>query len=197
MFEIKTTPILILSTPRSGSSALGKYIKTLCEKDIPYFLEPDYSGQQGVNNFRNEFYRSKDFILKCHLINLHKYGGSISTYLLQHAYKIRIRRNDVVKQIASYYIANVRNKKWHFTNKEELNLTDYIPINFNLLKSYIMFIKYSNKILDTTNINFDLDLYYEDLPDLDSTGFYITPPPKNYDELLDIIQKSYNGGLKG
>jgi LPS sulfotransferase NodH len=191
MFTITKTPVLILSTPRSGSTALGAYIKSLCKKDIYYFQEPDYYGQPEINNFKKYFYSnpSKNFILKCHFINLHRYGTDVSPYLLDNAYKIRIRRKDFVKQIASFYIAKKRDHRWHFENAEQLNFVDTIPINTLHIKQYITYIKDANYKLDHASVNFDLDLYYEDLPDINDAGYYIAPKPDNYNELLATIQE--------
>jgi LPS sulfotransferase NodH len=189
MFKINKTPILILATPRTGSSVLGAYIKSVFKKDIPYFQEPDYSGQEEINEFRNYFNHSKDFILKCHFIHLDRYGTDISDYLLREAYKIRIRRKDFVKQVASLYIAEERNNYWHFRNTEQLNLVDTVLIDTAKIKQSISYLKYANYRLDCAPVNFDLDLYYEDLPIINDAGYYIVPKPSNYNELLDIIKK--------
>jgi LPS sulfotransferase NodH len=189
MFTVTKTPILILATPRTGSTVLGAYIKSLCEKDIPYFQEPDYSGQAEIDKFKEYFNQSKDFILKCHFIYLHRYGTDVSEYLLDNAYKIRIRRKDFVKQVASFCIADARNNRWHFQQVDQLNFIDTIPINTTKIKQHIAFLKYANYKLDHASINFDLDLYYEDLPTINNAGYYIAPKPSNYSELLATITK--------
>ena len=190
MFTITKTPILILSTPRTGSTVLGSYIKSLYGKDIPYIVEPDYSGQAELNCFYKYFNNfSKQFILKCHYINLDRYDTDIINYLMNESFKIRIRRKDFVKQFASLYIAISRNKLWHFRNTQELNLVDTIDIDITTIKQYIPYLKRANYELDRSLINFDLDLYYEDLPTIDNTGYYITPKPANYDELLATIKE--------
>jgi LPS sulfotransferase NodH len=189
MFTITKTPVLILSTPRTGSTVLGAYIKSLCEKDICYFQEPDYSGQLEIDKFKEYVNHSKNFILKCHFIYLHRYGTDISQYLLDNAYKIRIRRKDFVKQIASFYVAKTRNHRWHFQNAEQLNFVDTIPINIMHIKQYITYLKYANYKLDYAPVKFDLDLYYEDLPAINDVGYYIAPKPDNYNELLATIQE--------
>ena len=189
MFTITKTPILILSSPRTGSTVLTAYIKSMCEKDIGYFQEPDYYGQLEIDKFKEYFNHSKNFILKCHFMYLHRYGTTVSEYLLDNAYKIRIRRKDFVKQVASLYIARTRNNQFHYQNKEELNFVDTISINTRHINQYIMYLKTTNYKLDHASVNFDLDLYYEDLPAINDAGFYIAPKPANYDELLDTITK--------
>jgi len=189
MFAITKTPILILATPRTGSTVLGAYIKSLCEKDIPYFQEPDYSGQEKINEFKEYFDQSKDFILKCHFIYLHRYGIDVPKYLLDNAYKIRIRRKDFVKQVASFCIADARNNRWHFQHEEQLNFVDTVPINTNKIKQHIAFLKYANYKLDHAPVSVDLDLFYEDLPAISNAGYYIAPKPSNYEELLATIKE--------
>jgi LPS sulfotransferase NodH len=189
MFIITKTPILILSSPRTGSTVLTAYIKSMCEKDIGYFQEPDYHGQPEIDKFNKYFVNSKNFILKCHFIHLHRYGTTVSEYLLDNAYKIRIRRKDFVKQIASFYIARARNNCWHYQNNETINLVDTISINTTYIKQYIIYLKNANYKLEHASVNFDLDLYYEDLPAINNAGYYIAPKPVNYDELLDTITK--------
>jgi LPS sulfotransferase NodH len=189
MFTITKTPILILATPRTGSTVLGAYIKSLCKTDIPYFQEPDYLGQLEIDKFKEYFDQSKDFILKCHFIYLHRYGTDVSKYLLDNAYKIRIRRKDFVKQVASFCIASERNNRWHFQNAEQLNFVDTIPINTSKIKQHIAFLKYANYKLDHAPVDFDLDLFYEDLPAINDAGYYIAPKPSNYSKLLDTIKE--------
>lgn len=188
MYKITKTPVLILSTPRTGSTVLGMYIKSICEHpDTLYWPEPDDTGH--LDKFLRYFKYSKYFILKTHYINLHRYGTDVVDYLLDEPYKIRIRRKDFIKQIASLHTAIVRNKGYHFRDKDQLNLVDTIPIDVEHIQTHIDYLKDANAMLDNAPINFDLDLYYEDLPEINDSGFYITPKPSNYDELLDTIKK--------
>ena len=187
-YKITKTPVLILSTPRTGSTVLGMYIKSICENtDIVYWSEPDDTND--LSKFLKFFQYSKYFILKTHYINLHRYGTDVVDYLLNETYKIRIRRKDFVKQVASLHIAIVRNNGYHFRNKDQLNLVDTIPIDIAHIQKHIDYLKNANSLLDTAPVKFDLDLYYEDLPEINDSGFYITPKPSNYSELLDTIKK--------
>jgi hypothetical protein len=185
---ITKTPILILASPRTGSTVLGEYIKTLCNKNLRYFIEPDYQGPKAVEEFELFSKQSKDFIIKCHLINLLEYDTSVSSYLLEESFKIRIKRKNIVKQVASMYIAHKRNLKWHYS-KEELGLVDSVHIDRLHIQNCIHYIANANKILDDAPYVFDMDLSYEDLPTIRCNNYCTTPKPKNYDELLDVIQQ--------
>jgi LPS sulfotransferase NodH len=184
MFNITKTPILILSSPRTGSTVLGSHLRTLY--DVPYFREPDQHGDEQMTDFRNYFSQSKNFILKCHHIYLNRYGSDATKYLIENAYKIRIRRKNIVEQIASYYVA-IQRVKFGFTHKNELNLVDTVDIDIMKIKKHIFYINYANLVLNSSTINFDLDLYYEDLPKINDAGYYVVPKPTNYNELLSII----------
>ena len=189
MFTITKTPILIISSPRTGSSVLGSYIQKLCSKDIRYFREPDYNGVQGMEEFYHYFSQSKDLILKFHYMHLDRYRTDITDYLLSNAYKIRIRRRNFINQVASIYIAMARGKKWHFKKNDQLTLVDSIPIDLEIIKKYISYMASANDKLNSAPINFDLDLFYEDLPKMTDDDYYIVPKPSNYDEILDTIAK--------
>ena len=185
---ITKTPILILASPRTGSTVLGEYIKTLCNKNLRYFIEPEYEGPRAVKEFESFCKQSKEFIIKCHLVNLSKYDTSVSSYLLENSFKIRIKRKNFVKQVASLYIAHKRNLKWHYST-HELGLVYLIPIDTLHIQKCIHYIANANEILDNAPYVFDMDLIYEDLPPIYNNNYCITPKPKNYDKLLDVIQQ--------
>lgn len=188
MNPITRTPIFIFSAPRTGSTVLGTYIKTLCNKELPYFIEPDYKGPQAIKEFQSFCKQSDDFIVKIHLMNLSAYDTWVSSYLLQDAFKIRIKRKNFVKQVASLYIAKKRNFKFHYS-KHELGFLDSIDIDKQLIQRLITFISNANSVLDNASYVFDMDLTYEDLPQIQNDNYCITPKPENYNELLDAIQQ--------
>jgi hypothetical protein len=107
-------------------------------------------------------------------------------YMLSEAYRIRIRRKDLVKQVTSFYIAQARGNKWHFKNNIQLN--DTITIDPIRINDTIKFIKETNKNLDNCSITFDEDIWYEDLLNIDMTGFHRTPEPINYNEIIAAVE---------
>lgn len=187
-FYITKPTTLILSSPRTGSTMLGEYVKTCSVyPGARYFIEPSYTGK--LEEFQKYFAISKLFVLKAHYSHLDQYGTDIVEYLLKHAFLIRIRRRDIVKQIASFYIAQARQFKWHFTQPEELAMNDIVPIKHNNLASTVEEIFEFNNAIDSSTIKFDLDLYYEDLPKIQNTKYFLTPQPQNYQELLAEVEK--------
>jgi hypothetical protein len=190
MFEITKRPIVILSAPRTGSSILTAYIHKLCnDADIKAFFEPSTDRKNDhLNSFLKYFSSSKNFIVKTHLTSIHAYPTEISKFLTTSdtVFRIRIQRKELVKQIASYYIAILRSR-YHFHTLKEIDYVDTLPIHNKLLEEFILDIARSNKILSESQIKFDLDLIYEELPIMDNLNFYVVPKPTNYQEILDAI----------
>jgi len=192
MINVNRYPILILSSPRTGSTAFGAYIQKLIGNDVHYFLEPDYDGPDHMEHFETYFKDNKKFILKAHLYNLHLYNTNIVEYLTEskEVFKIRIRRRNIIEQISSLYIAMIRKNAWHFRNKESTQFSDTIPKDVMLLIKCIQIIKNSNSLINNTKIQFDQDLFYEDLVDLGDVGFYKSPEPSNYSDILDFVKSN-------
>ena len=187
MFNINKTPIIIISAPRTGSTALGSYLSRKF-LNIKYFPEPDFTGNLDIVKFEKHFLSGNNFILKAHAFNLPKYNPSTIKIVCYTdlTYKIRIRRKDVAKQVVSLYIASSRGEKYHF-KKAQYDLNDTIPIDKIKMIACIDFIIEKNKILENNNTQFDLDIFYEDIviPDND---YHIVPKPTNYENLVEITR---------
>lgn len=197
-------PIVVFSTPRVGSTAISQFIRSKCSKNLEYFFEPDYL-ESSLKDFTNHFTKSKEFILKLHYYALEKYNSEIKDYICSNpeVFKIRLRRKDFINQVASLYTAHTRNlplarenKKWHYIkgiDSIETTTNELIEIKEQRIKDVIQFLAKVNKDLNETSIEFDLDLYYEDIvQDLSNTTVFITPKPKNYDELIYKINSLYS-----
>lgn len=196
MFEIKKLPVLILSTPRSGSNALTLVLwKQAIDKhpNCYYFSEPDYlnldKGSVNINGL-NEFYKvcqtTDNFVVKCHYFRfVDVYRQDIRELLLSKAFKIRLRRKNIISQIASVYIAN-RNNKYVYSINDSIASYN-VPIDENHIKKIIEFLRFSNSAIDNAEIDFDLNLYYEDLENLNQSGHIESIKPQNYRQLCDCI----------
>jgi len=188
------TPLLILAAPRSGSTALGQYLLNYFPT-ASYIPEPDWILHKSnvmksfIDNIKDHnhnfivkilFYRFKWF-----------YDKDTKDFLLSSTTsKIRLRRRDVVSQMASLYIAMYRNWIYHYLDKNNLNQHDPIEIKDDQNMDWVIHeILNANKLLDNCDIKFDLDLYYEDLPSLDGTGFNKTPLPENYVDIKEFFTK--------
>ena len=205
MTQISKYPVAIFSAPRTGSTALILHIQSLCAEKIPYFIEPDYNNNNRMVAFEKFFNYSKKFIVKLHAHNEHHYPTEIVDFLRNdtNVFRVRIRRHDIIKQIASLYSVLVRGK---MTGEREIynysifdivhekrNLSDdVLIIDKERMKRNVKFILKANKTLNESTLNFDMDLYYEDIvDDLKRTTTVEYPKPKNYDEILQEIEKIY------
>lgn len=189
--NIKKRPIVIISGPRTGSTALAYHIANLYPT-VPFFNEPNFTPAL-MDKFIDYSIATKknDYILKLLGSSLNCYpADTIATIFSNEAFRIKISRRNIIEQMASYYVAHCRDM-WIYTEANDTyqDLTK-IDINFDLLK-----IRYSigrvlhdNDIL--SKISADVELYYEDVINILSP-IKKTPLPANYGLLVDIIKKLY------
>lgn len=187
MFTNIKVPVLILSAPRTGSTALGRYIKNTCNiENISYFTEPQRIIEQ-YKLFKECFNSSKNYILKEHLhIFNREYSKSIVAAVMANSYKIRIYRKDFIKQVVSAYITHKRNNQTQYVTASDLQISDTVDINITQLSHIIINLKKWNNELANSDISFDITTCYEDLGhlNLNISGYYKTPQPLNYNELI-------------
>ena len=189
--NIKKRPIVIISGPRTGSTALAYYVANLYPT-VPFFNEPNFTPAL-MDKFIDYSIETKknDYILKLLGSALNSYpADTIATIFSNETFKIKISRKNIIEQIASYYIAYYRDM-WIYT-KDDGTYQDLatIDIEFDLLKirHSIGRVLHDNDIL--SKISADAELYYEDFTDILSP-IKKTPLPTNYDSLIDIIKKLY------
>ena len=186
-------PIVIISGPRTGSTALAYYVASLYPS-IPFYNEPNFTPElmeeftdYTVHNRHNEF------ILKLLGTSLNLYpADTIATIFSKKTFIIKISRRNIVEQIASHYTADQRDI-WIYNDNTHNNLTK-TDIEFDLLKirRSINRVLHDNDIV--SKISADIELYYEDLVDIMSP-IKKTPLPANYSKLIDIIAKLYSARI--
>jgi predicted nucleic-acid-binding protein len=196
MFKNITAPVLILTSPRTGSTALGRYIKNTCNiENISYFTEPQQIIEQ-YKLFKECIGKSKNYILKEHLYRFNReYSKSIVDAVLADSYKIRLYRKDFIKQVVSSYITYERNLRTQYVTADDLKISDTLDIKLTKLSCIIIDLKKWNDELVNSNIPFDLTVCYEDLElfDLNISGYYKTPQPLNYHELITVATELMHG----
>ena len=196
MYTITKRPIVILSAPRTGSTVLGEYIRKICkDRTIRYFDEPDNPVKNKMEDFLEHIEKTEKYIVKTHLYDIHRYSPHLVNFFTtsDSVFRIRIRRKSFVDQVASYYVAVARGKKWIFNKNKDKDCdfdTDTIDIDKNMLEQHIRYLYKCNQVLNNSQLNFDLDLYYEDLPAMNNVLFYVTPKPTNYQVLLDTAKET-------
>jgi LPS sulfotransferase NodH len=204
MFNNIKFPALIISSPRTGSTILGDYISQI-HPHIEFFCEPHLNNNLN-NNHYDEFLEysknSKDFILKIHAQDLHHYNINLKDF-----YLIRLRRRDIINQIASWYLADIRNKFGGY-DPDSLEYRQYTEsaVRYDgksldsIIDSVLRANEYLNRFDHDPIVSLDQDLWYEDLNfDLNKVNFDVndllnrkhrvfkTPLPTNYDMLKKII----------
>ena len=172
-------PIIIIGSPRTGSTVLAKYLNSKYP-DLTLFDEPR---QEYKNEFLNFSKTRSDYILKFHP-GLDGYTNE----LFINATLIRIRRKNLIEQISSWYVAQMRGF-YSYDNLDILKLDEFanapVMIDTTMIKKAVKAQQQYNNVLDNLNLNYDYDLYYEDLPNL--TNSIITPKPPNYKSIQELV----------
>lgn len=186
--QISRLPVVILSSKRTGSTFLTYHICELLKNDcnnLHEFIEPAKSNQ--MEKLLEVIDNQENYVLKVHAYDLITvYPPKIKNIIDTHnCFLIRIRRRNIIDQIASHYIASERNI-WGY-NKDTQYDNTVKKIDINRIKRSIGFISTYNQAIDNFPGSFDLDIYYEDLPIIDGKSIK-TPNPENYDEIWKMIK---------
>jgi len=178
--NVKKYPIVIISTPRSGSTSLGRmYVK---KYNIPFHNEPDeIIGNVYEKKFKRDIETTDRFLVKFHARRIQYYNEYIDK--IKNGHLIKISRKNIVNQITSTHIALERNK-WVYKNKTEYN--DIVSDDDEKLISSIKTIMNYNQSLNNLEFSFDEEFFYEDIEFNDSADI-VTPKPKNEEELKEKI----------
>jgi len=172
-------PIIIIGSPRTGSTVLARYLNSKYP-NLTLFDEPH---QEYKTKFLNFSKTRSDYILKFHP-GLDEYPEE----LFINATLIRIRRKNLIEQISSWYVAQMRGF-YSYDNLDNLKLEEFanapVMIDINILKKAVWSQQQYNNALDNLNLKYDYDLYYEDLPNL--TESIITPKPPNYESIQKLV----------
>jgi LPS sulfotransferase NodH len=201
--NIDKFPIIILSSPRTGSTFLaGILSKKFPELEL--FSEPDsYDKKLGdkdsMDNFTNYSNISNQYILKCHLKYFIKYPTNVIKKVIKNdAFLIRIKRRNVVDQMVSMYIELIRGIWYYDVEEANKHKENIIPIESDIITKAIRTINEFNNPVKGLHINYDLEIYYEDLindvNEVYKTNSNITPKPTNHTEIYQLIQKELEKG---
>jgi LPS sulfotransferase NodH len=201
--NIDKFPIIILSSPRTGSTFLAEILSKKFP-ELELFSEPDsYTKKLGdrdsMANFTSYSNISNQYILKCHLKYFIKYPTNIIKKIIKNdAFLIQIKRRNVLDQMVSMYIELIRGIWYYDVNKANKHKENIIPIESNIITKAVQQINEFNSPFKGLNINYDLEIYYEDLinnfNEVYKTNSNITPKPTNHTEIYQLIQKELEKG---
>ena len=180
--SINKLPIVIVANYRTGSSALGQYLAKYHNVDWlpePYH-HPDNASKLQQNYINNTGYVTKFIVDQIPNLEIHQ------KVLSSDCFKIRLVRDNLAEQVASYYIASSLNK-WR---QHEPVVPEYsIPLNIDKMSSLAKIIIDNNALLKNLDIKFDLDLSYENLnfnPAVKHFFSYKTTLPTNIIEIIEL-----------
>jgi hypothetical protein len=181
-------PVVILSSFRSGSTALASHIHSKL-KDVLLFQEPDTNPNE-FSRFEEAFDTTNKYVVKIHAYRLEKYPKRILDYLIysNEPYKICIRRKNRIEQSLSLYVAFCRDT-WSY-QKEHL-IEDIVPINYADIEKSIELLEQGVNDLNKVDTAFDTAIWYEDF-EFGELNVVKTPKPKNYEELYTAVTFVYN-----
>jgi hypothetical protein len=154
--------------------------------------EPHHSNHgQDFQKFLRICNQPQPYVIKFHAYNYRFYKELDPKIKANDCYLIRLKRQNVIEQIASSYIAAVRNKGYYTINDEIVDET--IVIDRKKIKLAINAILKHNQARDNFDAKFDKEMILEDIEFNDS--FMIkTPKPSNYQELIEQINWNISQG---
>jgi LPS sulfotransferase NodH len=194
--NIDKFPIIILSSPRTGSTVLAEILSKKFP-ELELFIEPDsydkkLEARDSMDNFINYSKMSDQYILKCHLKYFIKYPTIFKKVIDHNAFLIKIRRKNIIDQMVSMYIELIRHQWCYNADIAEKYKDKIVPIENNIITKAVQQINEFNNPLRGLNIKYDLEIYYEDLIN-DINGIYktnsnMTPKPINHNEIYQAIE---------
>lgn len=180
-------PVLILSSYRSGSTALMQVIGE--RLNYRTFGEP-WHWNVDIREKCSEFFTYKktntDYVWKLMPDHLPKESAHLEECLADwgNSYVIRLLRRDIAQQITSWIIS-MKTDVWNSTQIKQIPHVDIEDdyIEYSVNKHLI-----SLDALQFTKTTSHITLYYEDILDLLVESTYKpTAKPKNYNEVLSKV----------
>ena len=192
MYPISKLPVVILSSKRTGSTVLAIEMLDQLRSvhgDVGFYNEPMESrSEDQMRGLMQAIDRDEPFVLKVHAYDVvREYPNTVKDLITSgDVFLVRIRRRNIVEQIASHYLASRRNT-WQYHGNEQIGEESMVPIDMERLDRSIRYINHYNMTLDGYPASFDLDLCYEDLSFLGRI-YAKTPKPDDYHVLTDAVR---------
>jgi hypothetical protein len=189
MIDIDRWPCIIISSQRTGSSALTK---SLAKKyNVPYYIESFEQKYRAEELLK--IYNSSDikFILKFMIdrIGYHKVYNQLAHR--DDVFKIQLYRQDTVAQIASMYVAmktgNWFNNQLHENVNNDMLHYDISINNLEILKAAKLIIK-NNNAFKLNRYKCNTTVNYESLGIMDENIWKRTHLPINYNDVIQATQ---------
>jgi LPS sulfotransferase NodH len=186
MFLIESKPVVILANYRTGSSPLCWSIASL--NNLIGFPEPFTAFEDRSSEFIKQYNSNeKNFVVKFIGDQIELFEP-YSKLLKSDCFKIKLTRRNKIDQIASYYIASMRNV-WK-TVDTDTKISYNIPIINDKILESIEKITKVDQILDTVNVLFDKEIFYEDFNTIEYTNRIKTYQPVNLKQIKTVIEEN-------
>ena len=184
-------PIVIIASPRTGSSAYCRYLADTY--NLSRWQEPDLVDSKFLD-FKNQLATGTDkYVLKIMAWQIEK-NTIYQSILANNCYKIRLTRENKIEQLVSHYIGWTT-KIWNSENKFARGEKYAVGIDRKEINDIIVdHIKYERSF-DKLDIKFDEEHTYEELlktVNLNATGMQKIIPPTNYIFLKRVIEQEYD-----
>jgi hypothetical protein len=185
-------PIVIIGTPRTGSTALLNYIKT-CYPELTVYDDVDTLDKTSVV----ELNHADNFVIKFQPHKIDNYSIELLDRLLgPNTFKIKTKRHSSVDQAASVYLANAR-LRWKYSPNDvnDLMFLDAPVVLENAehaAEHHNTCLQINAAVEQQFNIQYDLELFGDDLITLaNDISIVTTPKPSNYDEIKQAISTAF------
>jgi hypothetical protein len=179
--SIHKLPIVIVATPRSGSSWLGKRLAR--HYSVDWLYEP-WNSKENCIKLEQNYIDSIPYVTKFLIHDLSKLDIH-QKVLNSNCFKIKLMRNNLLDQAVSLYIARKRNI-WRQPVK---SISEYIvPVDPADMSICIGRLMYYTKMLNDCEIKFDLELSYEmlDFEECSDNAHFKTSQPTNIDDIYKL-----------
>jgi hypothetical protein len=205
MIEVTKWPVIIIATPRSGSTELAfqlwkeynlkryptEFQNIYSDSSIDHLTEtikcfPEPNKDDSHYDFVNTINSgNSDYIAKFMVDQIGNYSP-LDKLLESDCFKIRLLRENLEDQIVSLYIARVRNN-WH---QFSVDVAEYeVPVDVTLLRECIVNIKFVDTQLRNAQIDFDVTVTYETMKFGESVDCFKITPPTNVNKIRDIVRR--------
>lgn len=192
-------PIIIISAPRTGSTALCKVLYNRY-KHLPNFkeyMEPLLPSERYYDFYEDTVNKkNKNYVLKVQAGEMVNVPEEIQdTLSYNHCTTIFLRRRDVIAQYTSQYIANTRNiyryekRRNYPQSKDAYKIDNTCPADLQKIFDSILEIDYHLDKMKNLIYRKNIELFYEDLNFSEQDYYIPSLPCSNYDEIYNKINE--------
>jgi len=177
-------PVVIIGPPRSGSNVVCRQIAT--DLNLPWFNDITYVDKSEFVKF-SEFIQTTDqYVVKFHAMDLLDYPNILIDKINNNqSYNIKIVRKNKVEQLASVYLSEIRKTYTYDRLNLDMYADEIIKIEKMRLARCLNRMHKNYLELENLKVSFDKVVIYEDY--IYDSGSVMTPKPKNYNDLLNLI----------